>query len=215
MAHSSQIDDLRFTIPRVVQPLNNTQIKDNPAFFSVYKQVVTACQNDFHSFRTNWMSEEFQKILEHSKESLKANSDLSASVQVPEYGWIRRESAEAEAARRRKDHGPKSDDSATTLDKESISGILDDFQKAHPQIKVEAKDDNRDLLVLTTIPKMSSEYLQTGRYKLRQAASSLNFISSSVKRQTAATNLVQNVWAQRNLSRQSPTAYRHDHGQTI
>lgn len=104
-------------------------------------------QNNIKDFRAQWQSQEIQSILDHTKESLNANSDLSAGAELPRYGWTHDEVAEKENAPRMKHRIKKGGEHPSSIGKEEIARILEDFQKANPQLKVVTKGDNRDLMV--------------------------------------------------------------------
>ncbi|KAF2660531.1 hypothetical protein K491DRAFT_589145 [Lophiostoma macrostomum CBS 122681] len=141
-----QLDDLRLTIHRVVQPLS-APLTNNPALFEVYKNAVVGSQNNIKSFRTHWKSPDVQNILEHSNNSFAANTDLSPSAQVPRYGWKQNQVTELEPSGRNKDDAQISDDTLGNLDKDEIGRLLDAFQKSNPAIQIATKDDNRDLMI--------------------------------------------------------------------
>ncbi|KAF2473204.1 uncharacterized protein BDR25DRAFT_323796 [Lindgomyces ingoldianus] len=141
-----QLDDLRLAIPRMVEPFNS-DLARGPVVFKAFKQSVIRAQNDMKAFRAQWHNQDNQSILEHAKESYNANTDLSASSQVPRYGWVLQENIESQIPDRIANGGKKVQDSDATLSIEEISQIIQEFHKAHPNIKIGAKDDNHELLI--------------------------------------------------------------------
>jgi hypothetical protein len=134
------------TIQRVVQPLS-TPPRNKLKLFSGYKAAVIGSQDNMKAFRTHFESQEIQDILEHSKESLNTNPDLSASARVPRYGWKEKEIASLKAGRRKKVTAPVLPDATVVFDKEEIARAVDGWRKSNPLMSVETKDDNRDILV--------------------------------------------------------------------
>ena len=100
------------------------------------------------TLRTQWQSPEVQTTLDHTNASFAANSDLSAGAQLPRYGWT---SGKGEAAIPDLDSQKKADaevpNDAPALTLEEIGRILDNFRNANPVIKIDTKDDNRDVKV--------------------------------------------------------------------
>jgi hypothetical protein len=85
-------------------------------------------------------------MLTHAKKSLETNPDLAACASVPSHGWVERERRERELRKGNGEHAPANDQNYT-LNDEDISRITTDFQKAHPNIKLEIQDNNRSLTV--------------------------------------------------------------------
>lgn len=141
-----QLDYLRLTIPRVVEPFSS-RVTNGPVLYQAFKNATIGSQNDIKAFRSQWQDQEIQSILEHAQESLKKDSDLSAGAQVPRYGWREIVLKEKEASRRRKDGMHKSRDSETGLSEDEIKRIVEEFRTAHTNIRVSTKDDNRVIQV--------------------------------------------------------------------
>jgi len=129
-----------------MQPLSTPQ-KDVTSAFSMYRQAVTGSQNNIKAFRTQWNSQEIQSIFEHGKQSLKANADLSASAQVPRYGWQQAMPARRKTGLPKKRRHSTIEDSSVPVEEGEIGSIIAGFRTKYPQIKVETKDKGHDITV--------------------------------------------------------------------
>jgi hypothetical protein len=137
-----QINDMRLAIPRIIEPFHRPP---SSATFKLYVEGVKGSQNNLDGLTKQWKDSEMQSTLEHVKESFGANADLSESVSIPSHGWVERarkakESSESKGSESLEDVG-------ATLTDEDISRIVVEFCKAHPDLKVEAQDDNRSISV--------------------------------------------------------------------
>jgi hypothetical protein len=141
-ANKPKITDLRSVIPRLVEPF---QRPSNSATFKQYAQGVLGSQAGIKSLNEHWKGPETRSIFEHTKKSLAANRDLSASQSIPPYGWIEREKKERDS--KKSSRSESTDESSTSLTEEEISRIIVDFQEAYPNITLETQDDNRKILV--------------------------------------------------------------------
>lgn len=97
------------------------------------------------------------------------NADLSACASIPSYGWCERERSSEKT--KISATGDKSADSNTTLSEADVSQILVDFQKTHPNIKLESHDENSSISVRNSI------IIHTYSLTSKQT----QFISSSLK----------------------------------
>jgi hypothetical protein len=84
-------------------------------------------------------------MFEHTRKSMAANADLSASRSIPMHGWTEREKKERDS--KKSNRIESTDDNSTTLTEEDVSRIVVEFQKTHPNIKLEMQDDNRTISV--------------------------------------------------------------------
>jgi hypothetical protein len=141
-ANISKITDLRSVIPRLVEPF---QRPTNSTTFKQYAQGALGSQEGIKSLNQHWKSPETRSIFEHTKKSLAANRDLSASQSISHYGWIEREKKERDS--KKSSRSESTDESSTFLTEEEISRIVVDFQKTYPNIKLEMQDDNRKISV--------------------------------------------------------------------
>ncbi|KAK8191149.1 uncharacterized protein BKA78DRAFT_352567 [Phyllosticta capitalensis] len=82
----SQLDQLRLGIPTVLGPLK-TPHPSPEAMFRDFKESATAVSVALNNFKSDWRSENTQMLLQHTRESEKANPDLSQGARVPKYGW--------------------------------------------------------------------------------------------------------------------------------
>jgi hypothetical protein len=133
---------LRLAIPRIVEPF---QRPSTPGTFKLYAQGVLGSQDDIKSLNEQWKKTETQSTFEHTRKSLAANSDLSASRSIPRHGWTEREKKERDS--KESNHIESTDESSASLTDEDISRMVVEFQKAHPTIKLETQDDNRAISV--------------------------------------------------------------------
>jgi hypothetical protein len=106
---------------------------------------VLGSQDDIKSLNEQWKKTETQSTFEHTRKSLAANSDLSASRSIPRHGWTEREKKERDS--KESNHIESTDESSASLTDEDISRMVVEFQKAHPTIKLETQDDNRAISV--------------------------------------------------------------------
>jgi hypothetical protein len=137
-----QIDDLRLAIPRIIEPF---QQPPSSGMFQQYAQGVRGSQNGIETLHEQWRSTEITDTFEHTRKSLAANADLSASRSIPRHGWTERE---------RKGRGPHKtsqsesmEESNATLTEDDIAQIITDFQKSHPNIKLEYQDEKHTISV--------------------------------------------------------------------
>lgn len=164
--HALQIDDLRLTIPRIVEPFHRPP---SAGMFKQYAQGVQGSQQDIKTLQEQWRSPEIQAVFEHTRRSLLANSDLSASRSMPAHGWTEREKKQHNIAKG--NHSESTEDGSATLFNEDFARIVADFEKSKPSIKLETQDDNRTISVWLAFTSCSHELtnLQT------------QFVASSVK----------------------------------
>jgi hypothetical protein len=117
------------------------------AMFNTYKKSVVDSQKGINSLRNQWNSQEVQAIFEHTTQSLNMDSDLTPSAKIERWGWVDNQIKEKETARRKSDGVQKPEDICINLTSEDVTREIQEFQKAHPSIKVLMKDDSQDLLV--------------------------------------------------------------------
>jgi hypothetical protein len=133
---------MRSAIPQVVMPFMQPSTSDT---YKSYAQGVMGAQSDIENLRVHWKNEETQKIFAHTTKSFATNTDLSASASTPAYGWIEREQKENKA--KESSRRGSEDHNSTILSDEDISQIIVDFQKTHPNIKLDLQDENRTISV--------------------------------------------------------------------
>lgn len=79
---------------------------------------------------------------------MEKNGDLSEGAKVARYGWKQvGDVEETTDVSRRKSGLLKKEDVASRLDKEEVVKVMEEWQKANPQIRVRTKDDDREVLV--------------------------------------------------------------------
>jgi hypothetical protein len=137
-----QIDDMRLAIPRIIEPFHRPR---SSATYKLYADGVLGSQKNLDSLKDQWKSPEMQSTFEHVKQSFGANADLSESVAIPSHGWVERARKTKES---KKSQGKDNlEDAGAILTDEDISRIVVDFRKAHPNLKVEMRDDDRSISV--------------------------------------------------------------------
>jgi hypothetical protein len=161
-----------------MQPLASPP-KNLPLFYMTYKQAIVASQNNIKSFRTHWNSQDIQSIFEHTRESQKGSADLSASSQVPRWGWKQAEAARQKAIPRKRKRQDSVAEEAPEYSEADIGKVLDNLRTKYPRIKLETKDGNHDIGVRecsnrNSIPWYSRRY----RFSSCTVARCSNFISS-------------------------------------
>lgn len=129
-----------------MQPLSTPQ-KDVIAAWSMYKQAIVGSQGNIKTLRTQWNSPEIQSIFEHGKQSVKANPDLSASAEVPQYGWKQAQRARPKAVLPKKRRHSLIEDEPVIFDEGELGSIVERFRSKYPQIKIETKEKDHDLMV--------------------------------------------------------------------
>jgi hypothetical protein len=137
-----KINDLRLAIPRIIEPF---QRPATPATFKLYAKGVLGSQDNVKSLNQKFRDAEMQSVFEHTKKSLAANTDLSASMSIPSCGWIEREKKERGA--NQSSRSESMEESGTGLTDEEVAQLLGVFQKTHPTIKLATQDDNRTIIV--------------------------------------------------------------------
>lgn len=110
----------------------------------MYAQGVLTSQNDIKRLNELWRSPEIQNTFEHAKESLATNSDLSASVAIPSYGWVEREQKGKEISKKSSE---ELDPTWTALTEDDVSKIITEFRKTYPQIMLDINDKNGSISV--------------------------------------------------------------------
>jgi hypothetical protein len=129
-----------------MQPLSAPP-KDVSLVWSTYKQAVAGSQSNIESFHEQWNSQDIRSIFEHGKESLRANADLSASAQVPRYGWKQAEPAKPKTILPRKRRHSLIEDIPGHVEEGEMGSIIEGFRSKYPHIKVETKNKNHDITV--------------------------------------------------------------------
>lgn len=162
-----QLDELRLTIPRIIQPLRTAHTTP-AAFYTGFRQAALGANKNLSRFKAAWQSQETQSILEHTKESQKADPDLSACVRVPKYGWVDILDNEKEAG------AVEKGDQIAMLNNEEvdITGIVDAFKHEHPKFKVNIEADNQLINIMFRLPTLLMRFRvlrrkeTNGNYKL-------------------------------------------------
>lgn len=101
----------------------------------------------------SWKTPEIQETLEYVRKSHAANSDLAPCTSEPVYGWVGIERRSKET--RPRAHKNKADEVGHTLSDAEIAQIIVEFQKKHPNLKLETQDENRT--ITTSIRSMAQK----------------------------------------------------------
>ncbi|KAJ4349980.1 uncharacterized protein N0V89_008601 [Didymosphaeria variabile] len=139
-----QLDDLRLTLPRIVEPFH---LPSKPPMFHAFKDNLIKAQRDMKTFRSQWHGQETQSILEHARKSATVNPDLSAGVQVQQYGWIEKEEKEREAANISRDGEERAEDTSIRVTQEERERVVEQWRKTYPSIKMVEKNEGKQLLI--------------------------------------------------------------------
>ncbi|OCK85828.1 hypothetical protein K432DRAFT_286118, partial [Lepidopterella palustris CBS 459.81] len=168
-----QLDELRLTIPRIIQPLR-TSHSTPAALYQDFRQSALGATNGLKKFRLAWDSEETQNIFEHTKDSQRANMDLSASAGVSMYGWVDTVENEQKA----NSIGSNSielekEDRVAVLDEnENVAAIVDAFKKEHPKYRITLEAEDQIINIFFKVPTLLMTFRiirkkeSNGRYKL-------------------------------------------------
>lgn len=119
----------------------------------------------------------------HTKKSFEANQDLAACASVPSYGWIERERRERESHEGPGENAAVEDDS-DKLDDETISRIVAEVQGMHPNIKLQAQNDNRCITVRSLTNHQSRHTDTSSRHNLLRTLQDSRLRSTSIARAT-------------------------------
>jgi hypothetical protein len=176
-----QVMKMRSAIPQVVMPFMQPMTSDT---YKAYARGVMGTQSDIESLRVHWKSDETQKIFAHTTKSFATNPDLSACASIPAYGWTEREQKENKA--KNSSCRGSEDNINTIITDEDISQIIVDFQKTHPNIKLDLQDENRTILVRYFQHKFTTSN-KSCRRDLCVILSLYESASSSNVKQTRAT----------------------------
>lgn len=82
----AKVDTLRSALPSVVAPLLSRNASKAQIFAEVKKAALQSTDS-LKSFREGWQSEQTQRILARSKESLQKDGELGKGNEVARYGW--------------------------------------------------------------------------------------------------------------------------------
>ncbi|OAG08209.1 uncharacterized protein CC84DRAFT_1214733 [Paraphaeosphaeria sporulosa] len=139
-----QLDDLRLTLPRILEPFH---MPSKPPMFHAFKDNLIKAQRDMKTFKSQWQGQETQNILEHARKSVAADPDLSAGAQIQQYGWIEKETKQNDAAKNNGDGEERPDDLGIRITNEERDSIVGQWRQTHPTIKIEEVDDGKQLLI--------------------------------------------------------------------
>lgn len=127
-------------MPRVTEPFH---LPPNPGLYKLYAQGVIGAQNGIKSLQEEWKGVETQNVFEHTRKSLVANTDLSASTSIPSHGWTERE---RKARKSKKDNHVERTDEVTLTDA-NVTRLIGEVKQAWPSLKVESQENNHIISV--------------------------------------------------------------------
>jgi hypothetical protein len=133
---------MRLAIPRTIEPFHRPR---SSTTYKSYVEGVKGSQNNLDALTKQWKDPEMESTFEYVKQSFDANADLSESVSMPSHGWVERARKAKESSKIK--GGESVEDIDASLTEEDISRIVVDFRKTHPNLKVEAQDDERSISV--------------------------------------------------------------------
>jgi hypothetical protein len=142
--HIIQLDDLRLTIPRVVEPLYSPP---TPSTFRALKDNLVTSQDGIKEFRKQWQAKETQQVFEYGRQSLKRNGDMSKSVEVDKYGWVERERKGDKGIEENNELKKDEGDRGERMTQAEISRVVDEWKGKMPKVVVKSEDENKDLTV--------------------------------------------------------------------
>ncbi|KAL5393154.1 hypothetical protein PMIN04_005451 [Paraphaeosphaeria minitans] len=163
-----QLDDLRLTLPRILEPFH---MPSKPPMFHAFKDNLIKAQRDMKTFKSQWQGQETQNILEHARKSAAANPDLSAGAQIQQYGWIEKEKKEKEVSKKNEDGVKRAEDLGIRITKEERGRIVQQWRQINPSIKVDETDDGKQILIpfVADSTKYSFRVMISGDANLSQA----------------------------------------------
>lgn len=113
--------------------------------FKQYAQGVRGSQNGIKTLHEQWRSTEVLDTFEHTRKSLAANADLSASRSISQHGWTERERKGRNA--NKNSRSESTEENNATLTDDDIARTIADFQKAYPSIQLKVQDENSTISV--------------------------------------------------------------------
>lgn len=142
----TQIDSLRLTIPRIIEPFTSPP---TPAMFRAFSDNLTTVQTEVKGFKTEWNSQETRTVLEHASNSLKQDGDLSRSAEVAKYGWVDRESREKKRGKKAVEQKEVGGGPGERLGEGDIGKIVDEWKgkEGHEKIGLKRENGDKDLTV--------------------------------------------------------------------
>ncbi|PVI01396.1 hypothetical protein DM02DRAFT_641908 [Periconia macrospinosa] len=140
----AQIDDLRLTIPRLVEPFYSPP---TPSVFRAYKENIATSQNDMKKLKSQWKNPQVEKIFTYSKHSFQENGDLSKSSEVPRYGWVDMEEKLQEATQKGDKEKEAESDQGMDVSQEDIRKIVDEWKARNDKIKFQGQDGYHDFKI--------------------------------------------------------------------
>lgn len=115
--------------------------------FHAFKDNLIKAQRDMKHFRAQWQSQETQTLFEHTKRSAVANPDLVPGAQIQQYGWVEIEEKEKDVAKKKGGNEERAGNTSVNITKAERERMLEDWKIAHPSIKVEERDEGKEILI--------------------------------------------------------------------
>ncbi|KAF2843266.1 hypothetical protein M501DRAFT_924199 [Patellaria atrata CBS 101060] len=152
----NQIQDLRFAIASLIQPLISSPATPEQLFHD-FSQAGIQRTKDISDFKATWADQQTQDIFRAAKESEQRSKNLSGGLNIPKYGWLQSEDElenkgdiEAEQSSCRRD--------------EDISSLIDAFKVGYPKFTVTTTDGSKQNSVIEVrfrVPTMLMNFIIT------------------------------------------------------
>lgn len=117
-------------MPRVLAPLHSPP---SPALFRNFKAGIEKSFSQIKTFRNNYQAPETQTVLRYARERAAADSDLSKSIDVPQYGWTEREKRSKEALKKNTETAVELQ---AALSDEDVARIVQEWKERHPDFTI-------------------------------------------------------------------------------
>ena len=147
-----QIDEVRLSIPRIVQTLVGNHQTPQHLFWE-FKSTINNSRKRLGEFEGTWNSARTQNILAHARESQKANADLRAGYSMPRYGWLDEnyvpeviEIPEVPIRPVKEEIVPDPSD-GTVKSEARIFEMVDEYKKKHSSFNVDQDKENKTFKV--------------------------------------------------------------------
>lgn len=143
-----QLDELRLTIPSIIEPLR-IRHEAPEQLFKAFKQAASDASRALAGFRTAWHDRTTHVIFERTKQSQKANSDLSAGANLPRYGWSE---IDAQKSAEVRVDGPNVTlnhhaEINRTGSEQTVEEAVNTFKTTHPNLTVDHDAQNETIKV--------------------------------------------------------------------
>ncbi|KAF1987361.1 hypothetical protein K402DRAFT_58680 [Aulographum hederae CBS 113979] len=128
----------------------------------LYKAFTDASRNrsrELGHFRTAWKDPQTHSILDRAKKSSEESSDLSAALQVQQYGWTEEYLQEAKQAGVIQVRGTNTGVDGGDAEEEDGTATVNDFKQAHPSWQVERDESSNNITISFRIPTLTMTFV--------------------------------------------------------